>query len=403
MTKVFDCTPDIDRLFGQEKFKELPDETQSDISRRVEQRRAQLNAVSAAPAADNAIAATGRILAEDRYEKLMRLTNQAQVLPGNARGLEVAMARHFNIGRVGAGLVGELTDAASIKSLLHKIKKYGSGEADDLLASMQFLDRNLQLERQFRRIRRQYNIPVDDWNRLKLDLIEVGAHPYTQRDFGIVGPEGIEFLRGRQRSVKNRMDSFGIPDNVQSELALAAKRSADTYHEVLEIVQSFGVRANDANGLIRYFPREVSGEAVRNIHWQRAKEGGYQVFDVTGRSSIDSTATVFTKARDSNVFLVEDAIVLDEVLKAADPKIYEKLGVEDIDDLLTNTSMLTKAFVRHLDNRAPDVFDALVDTGMISKIPMTTTELFEATVQRYQLPFKNLNEFVATDLGQACS
>ena len=400
MVKQFDCGLQLDKLFNQEKFKKLPDETQSDIARRVEQRNAQHNAVSSTPAKTET-APLVRFTAESRFERIMRMTNQAQLLPGNARGLQYLMARHFNIGRVGAGLVGKLTDAGAVKKLIHKVGKFGSGNASDLLADIQLLDRNLQLERQFRGIRARHNIPLDDWNRLKLDLIEVGTQPYTQEAFGIVGPEGIEFLRGRQKSVFDRMKSMGIPESTQQQLASVAKQSADTYHEVLEVIQGFGVKAGDADGLIRYFPREISANAVRNIHWERAGKRGFNILDINGGSNFDSVSTVFTKARNSNHFIVEDAIVLDEALKAADPKIYDKLGVVDIDDVISDTHILTKAFVTHLDNSAPDLFDALVDTGMISKIPMTTTELFEATVEKYQLPFKHLNEFVATDLGEA--
>ena len=401
MVKQFDCASQIGKLFDDQKFKELPDDTQSDITRRIEKRNAELNAVSSAPPAKSDIAATTRMLADDRFEKLMRMTNIAQVAPGNARGLQYHMARHFNIGRVGAGLVGELTEAASIKHLLHKLAKYGKGEVYDLLANIQFLSRNLNLEREFRKIRKQYGISRDVWNRLKLDLIEVSLHPYTQRDFGILGPEGIEFLRGRQKAVRNKMNGLGLPSEVQETMSVLAKQTADTYHEVYEVIQGFGVKARDANGLIRYFPRELSVDAVRGIHWEKTKEGGFRIFSLDGGSTVDNVSTIFTKSRTTNHFVVEDAIVLDEVLKAADPKIYEKLGVENIDDLLTNTSKLTEAFVKHLDNRAPELFDALVETGMISKIPMTTTEIFEAAVQKYQLPFKNLSEFVATDLGEA--
>lgn len=400
MVKKFDCAREIGRLFPDEqKFDKLPDDTQSDITRRVEKRKAELNAVSAAPHKSD-IAATTRMLADDRFEKLMRLANQAHVTPGNGRGLLYLMARHFNIARIG-GVIGDMTEPGAIKHLLHNLNKYGKGETYDMLSNIQFLARNLNIERELRGLRKQYNIPRDVWNRLKLDLVEVGMNPYTQKDYGGIGSEALEFLRGRQKAVFDKMNSLGLPEEVQQHMAKLTKQAADTYNEVYEIIRAAGVHANDADGLIRYFPRELSAAAVRDIHWEKVKEGGFKKFSLDGGSTVDSVATVFTKSRTSNHFVVEDAIVLDEVLKAADPKIYEKLKVNDIDDLLANTNKLTEAFVRHLDNTAPDVFDALVDTGMISKIPMTTTELFEAAVQKYQLPFKHLNEFVATDLGEA--
>lgn len=404
MAKKFDCAReaqrDIARLFDDQRFKDLPDETQSDITRRIELRKTEINALSSTPQRTPAAAGV-RVLADDRYEKLMRMTNIAQVAPGNARGLQYMLARHFNLGRVGAGILGEVTEALSVKHLIHNLGKYGSGETYDLLAGIQFLSRNLNIEKQLRRVRRQFNIPRDEWNRLKLDLIEVGLNPYTQKDYGMVGAEALEFLRGRQESVFNKMKSLGLPDEVQQNLARLTKNAADTYQEVYEVIQAFGVRANDADGLIRYFPRELSAQAVRGIHWERAKKGGFRIFDINGNSSFDSISTIFSKSRTSYHYIVEDAIVLDEALRMADPKLYETLGVNDIDDLLANTSKLTEAFVRHLDNRAGDLFDALVETGMISKIPMTTTEVFDAAVQRYQLPFQHLNEFVATDLGEA--
>ena len=400
--RKFDCEnigPVLNDLFGT-KFDDLPPDTASDIYRRVQKSLQRLNAV-AAPVDDVGTIPAVKVWAENRFEGLMRMANMSHLAPGNARGLQYLMARHFNIGRVGAGLVGKLTDAGSIKSLLHKIRKYGSGEAYDLLANVEFLSRNLSIERDLRNIQRRFNIPKGEWDRLKLDLLEVGLHPYNQRDFGIVGPEGIEFLRGRQKAVRNKMNALGLSENVQNQLAELTKRAADSYAEVYEIIRTFGVRAENADGLIRYFPREISANAVRGIHWERAKEGGFRVFDVMGRSSVDNVATVFTKARNSFNYVIEDAIVLDEVLRGVDANIYEKMGVVNLDDLVSDSGKLRRVFTDYIDNAAPDVFNALVETGMVSKIPMTTSEVFDYAVRRYNLPFRNLDEFVSTDLSEA--
>lgn len=400
--RKFDCEnigPVLNDLFGT-KFDDLPPDTRSDITRRIQKSLQRLNAV-AAPAEQTSTLPAVRVWAENRFEALMRMANMTHLAPGNARGLQYLMARHFNIGRVGAGLVGKLTDAGAVKQLVHRIRKYGSGEAYDLLANVEFLSRNLSIERELGNIRRRFNIPKNEWDRLKLDLLEVGLHPYNQRDFGIVGPEGIEFLRGRQRAVRNKMNGLGLSEDVQNKLAELTKRAADSYAEVYEVIRTFGVRAENADGLIRYFPREISANAVRNIHWERAKEGGFRVFDVMGRSSVDNVSTVFTKSRNSFNYIVEDSIVMNEALMNAVPNIYEKMGVVGLDDLISDSGKLTRAFTNHIDEAAPDLFNALVETGIISKIPMTTSEVFDYAVRRYQLPFRNLDEFVATDLSEA--
>jgi len=126
----------------------------------------------------------------------------------------------------------------------------------------------------------------------------------------------------------------------------------------------------------------------------------YEIFGMDGTAEIISLNSAFTKSRNSNHFIPEDLIVLDAVITSAIPDIYKKLGVADINELIADTGVLSTAFIKYLDKAHPSVLDGLVDLGVMSKIPMTTTELADYMIARYELPFEQLNELVPTDFDR---
>jgi len=83
-----------------------------------------------------------------------------------------------------------------------------------------------------------------------------------------------------------------------------------------------------------------------------------------------------------------------EELKRVESEMFP-VNADAIEDLIMNDvpewiSFLQKTFTG-------DQLDALVDSGVMSRIPMTTTEVFEYLVKQYQLPFKDVSEVFITD------
>ena len=400
MVQAFECgVSAIDDLL-QRRFKDLPEEKQLEINRRIEHSIKQLNAVSAT-AKESGLSREARAHAEDIFRNIMNTANLSYISPGATKGLAHQLAMNIGLNRRGLGLLDEFTESGSVNNLINSLRRKGGGEVHQMLAHMHFIDTNIAADKSLEQVRRRLRIDKDTWDRLKLDALEIGMQPYMQKDLGIIGPEGIEFLRGRQQRFFNRLEQLGIDEDSANIIAKETQRAADTYRQVLEIVRQFGVSTNDADGLISYLPRSLSPETIRRFQWEKV-DNGYDIRGFGGATR-ESLPSVFTKSRTSNFWIVEDKIVLDELFRGVDAGIYETFGVEGIDELVERTGVLTRALVDTIDKRAPELFDALVDTGLISKIPMTSTELFEYAKVRYQLPFDNLNEFMATDFRQVAS
>lgn len=397
MAEAFECgVGAIDTLL-QRRFKDLPEERQADINRRIEASLRQLKSVSVTPK-ESGLSREARAYAEDLFRNIMTTANLSNISPGATRGLAHQLAMNIGLNKRGLGILDDFTDSGAVNNTINSLRRRGGGEIHQMLAHIHFIDRNIIADRNLDKLRRQLGIDKDVWDRLKLDALEIGMHPYMQKDLGIIGPEGIEYLKGRQQRFFRRLEELGVTADAAETLAKETTEAANTYREALEIIRAFGVNTNDADGLIAYLPRSVSPEAIRRFQWSRI-ENGYNVGGFGGVTT-ESLPSVFTKSRTSNDFIVEDKIILDEFVRAVDEGLYDTLGVDGIDGLLENTGKLTRAFVDTLDKRAPELFDALVDTGFISKIPMTSTELFEYAKVRYELPFQTLDEFMATDFRQ---
>lgn len=398
MTEAFECgVAAVDDLL-QRRFKDIPEEKQTDINRRIDHLVRQYNSVSVTPK-ESGLSREAKGYAEDIFRNVLSTANLSHISPGATRGLAHQLAMNIGLIRRGLGLLDDFTDSGAVKNIISSLRRRGGGELHQMLAHIHFIDRNIVADRALDKVRRSLNIDKDAWDRLKLDALEIGMQPYLQKDLGIVGPAGLEFMRGRQQRLFRRMEELGVTDAAAETLAKETTEVADTYREVLEIIRTFGVKTNDADGLISYLPRSVSPEAIRRFQWEKLDDGNYRIGGFGGVTT-ESLPSVFTKSRSSNQFIVEDKIVLDELIRAVDPDLYTTLGVDGVDGLIEDTGKLVRGLVDSLDKRAPELFDGLVDIGLISKIPMTSTELFEYAKIRYQLPFKTIDEFMATDFRQ---
>lgn len=375
----------------------VDDAKKADINRRIDSIVRRLEAVSATAEEAKHLTPEVRNYIETQFKNIMNVANTVYINPNAGRGLGHMLATTFGMNKAGIGLLDKFTDSGSVQYMLETLRRRGGGEVHDILAQMTFIDNAIEADKILDKLRRRLGINRKDFAALRLDAYEIGFHPYLQRDLGIVGPEGIAFLQGRQKRFYDRLKQYGFTQEDANILARQVTKVSNSFREVLEIVRLFGVKSNDADGLIRYLPRSFSPETLRRFGWSRnADKGVYDILTFDGPRK-ESFPSVFTKSRNSDIFLVEDKILLDEVLRGSVSDIYEQLGVSGVDELLEDTSKLARSFVDHIDRVKPEVFDALVDSGIISKIPMTSNELFEYAKARYKLPFKAVDEFMGTD------
>lgn len=372
-------------------------EKATEIDRRVRQLTSRLHLAAEPPPVG--LTDEAALEAQIRFKTIMQATEVADVSPGSVNSLGFMLAQNFALVKRGFGLADSFTEPGAVRFMLTEMKRRGAGEVHQILANAFFIDDMLKADRALENIRRSANVPRDKWHRIKLDAIEIGMHPSLQRDYGAIGPVGIEILEGRQRRFYDLLESAALSRSQTEELSQVVQTIANRYNSTLEIVKAMGIKVNDASGVINYLPRTFSPEAIRRIGWYTDDAGGYGILNLDGSSARETLPSAFTKARGSDIFAVEDRILLDAALTGAVPDIYEKLGVESIEELLEDTGALTRAFAQHLDKRSPELFDALVDSGILSKIPMTSTELIDYMVARYSLPFKQVDEIMPYNLA----
>ena len=72
-------------------------------------------------------------------------------------------------------------------------------------------------------------------------------------------------------------------------------------------------------------------------------------------------------------------------------------ATEGLNGVLTNE----KKLLTELANLPDSTLDALVDSGVLSKLPMMTEDLYEHMVKRYKMPYKGLEELMITDPRRA--
>jgi hypothetical protein len=375
----------------------------SNTRKKVDDYVKKLRAVSSSPA-EGGYSASARAVAEQQYRAIMNSAELIHISPDVGRGFEYMLARTFAMERRGVGLLDQFTEPGYVRATLRELSNRGEGQVHLMLQHIKFLDDAIEADKVLEKLRKRLRINRNDWHRIKLDAYEIGMQPFHQRDFGIVGAEGLAFLRGRQQRFFNLLKTRGVDQASADILSREVTKVANNYRATAEMLNAFGVKVNSVDDIIRYLPRSLSPESVRRINWvKRGDDMTYDILSVDGTVDNNTLQSVFTKARGENHFVVEDSIVLDEVLRGSDPDIYTKLGVESVFDLLTDTGTLKKSFVEILDAspRTRDAFDALVEVGMVSKLPMTSTELYEYAAKRYKFPFKTIDEFLPYNFEEA--
>lgn len=346
---------------------------------------------------------SGRTLSGTASEVQERLTQQlalaqvATLSPKLGRNFGHYLAFLFDVKRKFLGLGDELTQPGAVRDLIQLMQHRGFGETRDLLASLNLQDLAIQADVVFRQVQRKYNIPQKPFELFKMGMAEAPNHPYAQSAFGLMNPAGVEFLRGRQQRLLDFATEFNISRADMDLLSDAARKVTDTYMEIRQVIDVFNINMGDANveNIQRYVPRQFSSEAVNRIYRSKA-EDAKGVFRNMFDGEPKTVREMFVQSRQTNHFIPEDEALVDFILTSADADIYKKLGVNGIEEVIGDNGMFIRAFVEHMDRKpsTAQLFDQMVDAGVIGKIPMNSPELYDYIMTRYHLPFSTPKEMM---------
>lgn len=322
-----------------------------------------------------------------------KLTNVIALNPRTGRNFQHLLALDWGVMKRQLGLGDDLTESGDVLNRLLTARRSGRGSMHHIIAQSEMVGRNIDAYNAILPLKKKYNINRNDFDDITTKAVEIGWHPYIQTDMKI-GPEGLRILQEEQNNFFKQLRDLGMSDEDISLLGRQASSVADTYMETLQIARDVGINVSSVEG-INYFPRLFSDEAIKRFEWKQVSDHRY---DVNG--SIVTPSSAFVKGRNTFNFVVEDEILLDYVLRHANPNIYNDLGVASVRELFDDNRKLGDALFNHLSEGQLDRF---VDSGLLSKLPMNSTEVYEHLLKRYELPFEGIRELMAVDWGQAAN
>ena len=372
--------------FGNDRQKKpfTPTE-QSRIQARFESFRRIVNAARQTPRAQNLQTAARHLEQEARRLWTMNLADLQQLNPQRVSGLQDLMAAQFGQLNRLAGLnpSTRYSVPGEVRRNLWQAKSVAEGLIN-VSGRIVALGNMQRVWNSFDNLARQLNVNHNVRSELFYDLVEIGMYDGMRNDVVHYVHETLGrqqrshpvdmFLRRRYQGVQQRFLNSGFTVEQFNRLATEAQAVSDSFDRVAAIARSMGVDIGDIDG-IRYMPRIVTPDGVLRMQDIEATEL-LQTFD----SQITEFSTIHNRSRTTNYFIPEDLALTSDLLGITPTQVM---------NLLDDPS----AWTRYLhDNLSVGQLDALVDSGIMQKLPMSGREVFEYFVQQYELPYHYMNE-----------
>ena len=238
-------------------------------------------------------------------------------------------------------------------------------------------------------VARALNLNANIRQELFYDIVEAGLYDslrtdtvhYLQTASDVNRPASHPvdmFLRRRFQNIQQRFLDAGFTVEQFNRLANEAQAVTDSFDRVAATARSMGVDIGNVDG-IRYMPRILTPDGTLRMKDIEAQEL-LQTFD----NQITEFSTVHNRSRTTNYFVPEDLALTSDLLGITPTQVM---------DMLDNPT----AWTRYLhENLTVEQLDAMVDTGVMQKLPMTGREVFDYFVSQYDLPYQYMNEMFVT-------
>lgn len=221
--------------------------------------------------------------------------------------------------------------------------------------------------KQFKQLAKARKVDAKLHNKLMADLFEVGS---TKFDYTTSGETQAvkELLQQRNAKFAQDMKAAGFTQNDIDALVLTSHNASEAFEELRLFMSEVGMNIEKLDN-IGYFPRILTKDAVDYMSAKKLFEGV--------RAKDGGVRADFAKKRTSYWFTVEDR---DELAKLLG------LSTQEMDDMMLDTAKLKLTIEEMVSDEA---LEMLIDSGLMSKVPMTSSELFEWMSTRYPMPFGN--------------
>lgn len=213
--------------------------------------------------------------------------------------------------------------------------------------------------------------------------IEVGSIP-ARNSGNSLHTAGRAYNLRRYEQFVSAAKGLGFSDDSVAEIIRGSSRISAVMDETRALAISMGADIGDTEGL-GYFMRVMTPDAKRFIQTARQEAEGFQ--EIT-RGGVGSVKAAHDVSRSTFNYVPEDLALLAKKLDT---------DVDDLADKIVDGRLLVDE-IKKLDDVS---LDELVDSGLLSKVPMTTDEVFNYVKSKYNLPMKQLDEVFVTNPQKA--
>ncbi|UZV39954.1 tail fiber protein [Leptolyngbya phage LPP-1] len=285
---------------------------------------------------------------------------RAMLSPTKLRRVEVWLANWLGLKSESMGLIREP---------LLNIKRQMDGMLRESAIYRAMYD-SRQLAKAFKTIakKRGTRYQTDDLRR----ILEEGMTPQRLAVYGNTPVQAAE-LNTRFATWKQGMLDRGFTDDDIELLLDQAQEVSKHFDEIQAVVMASGANINDLNN-IGWFPRQFS-------------EDGFQVAKLAGilkDTDQKGMHDALMKSRSTWQYLVEDHTIASRLMG---------ISGDELHALISNPVDFAEFLSKKFKGRGEDL-DLLVDSGVMSKIPMLTSHVEEYLSRVYKIPGMEMNLFI---------
>jgi hypothetical protein len=288
----------------------------------------------------------------------------------------------------------EFTTAGRLRENLTDMAQLGKGVIEDIV-KMRGIRTIKQHSDKMKALLKQYGVTDDNViARLRLDSIEVGQIPKLREVYKLGKKADAINMERYNRLIKEFQD-IGMTDaDIQNILSSSQKISA-VMDEARLMGNALGLDIGQITD-IGYMTRILTPDAKKLISGSReysintpskANQSGLSAISQRGLSQpSDTLGTDVARSRQTFHYVPEDEKVVAYQLG---------IGQEELSDLIARGEL--HRYIH--ENASDELLDNMVEIGSLSKLPMTTTEVYDFIVKKYgdKLPFKGMKDIFVTD------
>lgn len=310
-------------------------------------------------------------------------------------------------------LLGQInvTPAPSKRSASYKffldVKRRGRGRLDEALASIEAELRLQTVDNLVKPFKKTYGLTDGELGLAKVWAAQIGWQPFIS-DYDSVTANGFIYLKSeQQRLYKYLSEELGFSDADVESFVDIVSEVPKVYHEVLLIANDLGLNIDDLSASGKgYVPYQLSKDFRRRMTWNWEDEKLTSV-NLGGDDAIPIQRAL-EKSRESYEFVVEDEVVLDWMLRTSyrgkkkEGSVYDALTklsgqkVNEVSDLFKD-SVMKEAVVNVFTDAQ---LEHLVQTGVVSKFPLSTDKFYKNLISGMKLPYSSINDLMQTDFAR---